>query len=50
MIDGDSCVNIIAKTAVERINLKVEPHSPPYNIAWVDKTAQSVTQCCLVLI
>ena len=50
MIDGDSCVNIITKTAVERINLKIEPHSPPYNIAWVDKTDQSVIQCCLVLI
>ena len=45
MIDGDSCVNIIAKTALERMGLKTEPHHP-CNVNWVDKTTQFFTQCC----
>ena len=38
MIEEDSCVNIIIKLPVERMNLKVEPHPKSYNITWVDKT------------
>jgi len=45
MIDGGSCANIIAKTALEKMCLKVEPHPHPYNANWVDKTAQCITQC-----
>jgi len=41
-IDGGRCVNIIAKSIVERMNLKVEPHPQSY-ITWVDKTAQFVS-------
>jgi len=48
MIDGGSCVNIIANSAVEQMNIKTEPHLQPYNVTWVDKTTHSVTQCCLV--
>jgi len=32
MIDRDSCANIIAKTALEKMGLKVEPHPYPYNV------------------
>ena len=46
MIDGGSCPNIIAKTALEKMGLKAEPHPHLYNVNWVDKTAQSITQRC----
>ena len=46
MIDGGSCANIIAKTALEKMGLKAEPYLHPYNVNWVDKTAQSITQRC----
>lgn len=36
MINGGSCVNIISRTAAEKI-----PQS--YNITWLDKTAYSIT-------
>jgi len=44
MIDGGSCANIIAKTALEKMSLKVEPHLHAYNVNWVDNTAQSITK------
>lgn len=31
MIDIDSCVNIISKSAAEKMNLKIEPHLQVYN-------------------
>ena len=48
MIDEVSCANIITNTAFEKMGLKVEPHLNPYNVNWVDKNAQSITQCCQV--
>ena len=30
------------------MGLNAEPHSHPYNVNWVDKTAQSITQRCQV--
>jgi len=30
------------------MGLKAEPHPHTYNVNWVDKTAQSITQCCQV--
>ena len=48
MIDGGSCVNIIAKSVIERMNLKAEPLTQPYNITWVEKIAQSITLKCLM--
>jgi len=41
-------VNIIAKTVLDKMGLKIEPHSHSYNVNWVDKTAQSITQHCQV--
>ena len=41
-------MNIITKTALEKMGLKAEPHPHPYNVNWVDKTAQSITQRCQV--
>ena len=46
MIDGGSCENIIAKTSLEKMCIKAEPHPHSYNVNWVDKTAQSITQHC----
>ena len=43
MIDGSSCANIIVKTALEKMGVKAEPHPHPYNVNWVDKSAQSIT-------
>jgi len=40
MIDVGSCVNIIAKTALEKMSLKAEPHPHLHNMNWVDKTTQ----------
>jgi len=48
MIDGDRYANIIAKTALQKMGLKTEPHPHPYNVNWVDKTARSITQHCQV--
>ena len=45
IIDEGSCVNIIFKTAVEKMGRKDEPHPQPYNVTWVDKIDQSVIQC-----
>jgi len=43
LIDEGSSANIIAKTALEKMGLKAEPHPHPYNVNWLDKTAQSIT-------
>ena len=48
MIAGGSCANIIAKITLEKMGLKVESHLYTYNVSWVDKTAQFITQCCQV--
>ena len=32
MIDGDSYVNIVTKTTIEKMTLKVEPHPQLYNV------------------
>ena len=48
LIDEGSSANIIAKTALEKMGLKAEPHPHPYNVNWVNKTAQSITQRCQV--
>jgi len=48
MIDGGSCVNIIAKTTIDKMGLKAEPHLQPYNMTWIDKTAKAITQPCQV--
>ena len=32
IVNGDSCVNIIVKTALEKMGLKTEPHPNPHNI------------------
>jgi len=50
MIDGGSCANIIAKTAREKMSLRAEPHPHSYNVNWVDKITQSITQRCQVSI
>jgi len=46
MIDGGNCANIVAKTALKNNGLKVELHPHPYNMNWIDKVIQSITQHC----
>ncbi|GAV84670.1 zf-CCHC domain-containing protein, partial [Cephalotus follicularis] len=33
IIDGGSCMNVVSKGAVTRMNLKPEPHPQPYKVA-----------------
>ncbi|KAK8923695.1 hypothetical protein KSP39_PZI019139 [Platanthera zijinensis] len=47
-IDSGSCVNIVAQKALDRMQVRAEPHPHPYRVVWVDKTAIQVTQRCLV--
>jgi len=49
-INGGSCVNIITKSAIKRMNLKVESPPQPYDVTRADKTTHSVTYCYLVFI
>lgn len=48
VIDGGSTMNVVSKSAIARLNLKVEPHPHPFRVAWVDKTTLPVTERCLV--
>ncbi|KAI5335719.1 hypothetical protein L3X38_025853 [Prunus dulcis] len=48
VIDGGSTMNVISKSAVTRLNLKLEPHPHPFHVAWVDKTKLPVIEWCLV--
>jgi len=48
MIDEDNCVDIIVKTALEKMDFKAEPHPHPNNVNWVGKTTPSITQRCQV--
>ena len=45
-------MGVVVQTSLPRQHLKMgltaEPHSHPYNVNWVDKTAQSITQHCQV--
>ncbi|XP_021803216.1 uncharacterized protein LOC110747330 [Prunus avium] len=48
VIDGGSTLNVISKTAVNRLHLQAEPHPHPFHVGWVDKTRLPVTERCLV--
>ncbi|XP_057958649.1 uncharacterized protein LOC131151421 [Malania oleifera] len=48
IIDGGSCMNVISKSAAEKLRLKTEPHSNPYNVAWVNAMTMPVSHRCLV--
>lgn len=48
IIDEGNCMNVVSKSAIERMNLKFEPCHTPYKVAWVEKTLMSFTQGCLV--
>ena len=43
-------MNVVSKDAVKLLNLKVEPHSNPFRVAWVNDHTMPVTQWCLVSI
>jgi len=44
----DGAMNVVSKSAIARLNLKVEPHPQPFRGDWVDKTTLPVTERCLV--
>ena len=43
-------MNVVSKDVVKLLNLKVEPHSNPFRVAWVNDHTLSVTQRFLVSI
>ena len=48
IIDGGSCSNLALEELVEKLNLKLEAHPNPYQIAWVNDTSILVSSHCLV--
>ena len=50
IIDEGSCVNIIVKTALEKMSLKAKLYPHPDNVNRVIKTTQSIIQRCQVSI
>jgi hypothetical protein len=49
IIDNGSDMNVISKTAIERLNLKSEKHPSLYRISWVNENNSiSVKHQCLV--
>ena len=48
IIDGGSCSNLTSKELVEKLNLKIEDHQNPYQIAWVNDTSILMSSHCLV--
>ncbi|GAV68333.1 hypothetical protein CFOL_v3_11836, partial [Cephalotus follicularis] len=49
-INNGSCMNIVSKTVIDRLNLKVKPHPKPFRVSWVNKTSLPVSKRCLVSI
>ena len=43
MINTESCTDVISEEAVKKLGLKVEPHSEPYDVAWITNTKLRVT-------
>lgn len=41
-------MNVIAKSALSWLNLKVEPHPDPFKVQWIDKTTLPMNESCLV--
>ena len=50
VIDGGNSMNVVSKYVVKLLNLKVEPHSNPFRVAWVNDHTLPVAQRCLVSI
>ena len=48
IIDGGSCSNLDLEELVEKLNLKIDEHPNPYQIAWVNDTSNLVSSRCLV--
>ena len=43
-------MNVVSKDVVKLLNLKVEPHTNPFRVAWVNDHTLLVAQRCLVSI
>ncbi|CAL9088051.1 unnamed protein product, partial [Musa textilis] len=50
VIDGNSTMNVVLKSAIKRLNLKVGSHPTPFKVAWVDKTILLLIERCLISI
>jgi len=50
VIDGGSTMNVITQSTIKRCNLKIEPHTYLFKVAWVDKTNLRVFHRCKVSI
>ena len=50
VIYEDSSMNVVSKDVVKLLNLKLEPHSNPFRVAWVSDHTLPITQRCLVSI
>ncbi|GAV69007.1 hypothetical protein CFOL_v3_12508, partial [Cephalotus follicularis] len=48
VIDNGSCINVVSKTAIGRLNVKVEPHRKPFRVFSVNKTFLPISERCLV--
>ena len=46
VIDGGCTMNVATKSTIKRCNLKVEPHSYLFKVAWVDKTSLMIFHRC----
>ncbi|XP_038721986.1 uncharacterized protein LOC120014137 [Tripterygium wilfordii] len=49
IIDSGSCENVVAEEVIQKLGLKVEEHSKPYGLAWIQKGAEvKVSKRCKV--
>jgi len=48
VIDGSRTMNVVVKSAVRRCHLNIEPHPHTFKVAWVNKTALTITHRCKV--
>jgi len=47
IVDSESCVNTVSSKMIEKLGLKVVPHSHPYKVSWINSTILNVKQQCL---
>lgn len=48
VVNNGSCINAISSTVIDKIGLKVLPHTQSYKVSWINATTQEVTKRHLV--
>lgn len=49
IIDNGSCENVVSKEAIQKLQLKTDPHPKPYKLSWPNKDSEiKVERRCLV--